>query len=724
MNWYFCLSAASLGSRDHDWCALTRAAVRTARANTTLRPHLLWDGSEHPFLAELRAAGVKVIFRRVPFYDDLAHATTDPNWLAISAGAFLRVEIPLVEPGDAPVLYTDADVMFLHDPVPALRQAQPRHLAACIEFRPGEGDPGLNSGVMLLNTAQLRADYPAFIAYIRANHGPGLDQDMYRRFYAGKWELMPPEFNWRPYWGENRLAHILHWHGIKPAVVRRLLSDPTATTVPALQRLVETNPEGYRHYMTIYDEVSAPLEAAASSRPALAAVPAVPAGLRLGIAITTYNRRGIVLALVEKLQALTLTPFELVVCDDGSTDGTAQALRERGVKVITGPNSGIAWNKNRGLYYLLHVVPCEVILLLDDDVEPMAPGWEKDWIAAAWRYGHVNQAQPLFRQDLEAGAMTAADPGLTTKIGGWALAFTRPVLAQIGYLDPRFRRYGHEHSELTQRAVKAGFGGVIISSPSGERMLFYVIDGGLQGVPTISHGTEADIAENTKLFETMGGEPVYRHAWRDDAGMARFLDEVMAAAPSTTRALLRRDNKYASLAAYLGGGVPAAASPAAPPVPKPAAAPAPQAAVPRKGLLSAGKPATQSSVSQWSQYPTPEADAAGAVNGIIDGIRKFHTDIEHNPWWQVDLGGLATIREIHIHNTSDHTRVRFKDFVITVSIDGVIFVEVARKQDGIPVTAPYVWCGPGTAWARYVRITLLGFEHLHLDQVEVYGDMP
>ncbi len=101
-----------------------------------------------------------------------------------------------------------------------------------------------------------------------------------------------------------------------------------------------------------------------------------------------------------------------------------------------------------------------------------------------------------------------------------------------------------------------------------------------------------------------------------------------------------------------------------------------------------------------------------------------NTALEDNPWWQMDLGGFATIREIRIHNTTGETSQRFKDFSLGVSIDGTTWVEISHKQDDQPLTGgPFIWDGPGTAWARFVRITLLGRDYLHLDQVEVFGTM-
>lgn len=152
--------------------------------------------------------------------------------------------------------------------------------------------------------------------------------------------------------------------------------------------------------------------------------------------------------------------------------------------------------------------------------------------------------------------------------------------------------------------------------------------------------------------------------------------------------------------------------------------PAVQEAPARADLISRHKPATQSSHSKWSYAPTREADAARAVDGVMDGGRRFHTNSEDNPWWQVDLGGIATITEIHVHNTTEPPRDRFRDFALSASIDGESWVDLVEKRDGRIVEAPFIWDGPGTAWARFVRVTLLERNFLHLAQVEVFGRLP
>jgi hypothetical protein len=433
------------------------------------------------------------------------------------------------------------------------------------------------------------------------------------------------------------------------------------------------------------------------------------ARLRLGIAITTMNRCAMVLNLVQKIRELTETGYDLVICDDGSHDETVSALTAAGETVISGRNRGIAWNKNRGIYYLLNVRRCDVILLLDDDVMPTTPGWEREWIKTAWKYGHVNYLMLSSRDSIVSGSLTSDDPGLSSDILGCAIAFSRIALAQIGYMDIRFGRYGNEHTQMSFRAVRVGFGGITVQESDYKATYFYVIEGGIQLLPSVSSGTQEDIEATGALLQQSFNEPTYCHAWLTADGRDLFLQE-LEAAPKPAGLTLTHQNHFASLADYRNayGGLHASLAI-------------------RRNSLARGKPATQSSVSQWSRRPTPAEDAAGAVNGQIDGRRKFHTELEVNPWWQVDLGAFATIDEIHIYNTVEETANRFTNFSLAVSIDGIVWVEITRKADNIVVGGliggPYIWNGPGSAWGRFVRITLLGQNYLHLDQVEVYGTM-
>jgi glycosyltransferase involved in cell wall biosynthesis len=103
----------------------------------------------------------------------------------------------------------------------------------------------------------------------------------------------------------------------------------------------------------------------------------------VSVVIPTHNRLEV---LAEVLQALQFQegppPFEVVVVDDGSTDGTADWLRHRTfdlpLRVLTQENRGPAAARNTGVA----VAAGEWVAFLGDDTVP-APGW-----LAAHRQAH------------------------------------------------------------------------------------------------------------------------------------------------------------------------------------------------------------------------------------------------------------------------------------------------------------------------------------------------
>jgi hypothetical protein len=146
-----------------------------------------------------------------------------------------------------------------------------------------------------------------------------------------------------------------------------------------------------------------------------------------------------------------------------------------------------------------------------------------------------------------------------------------------------------------------------------------------------------------------------------------------------------------------------------------------------KENLALGKPATQSSVSpRWSANETPQVEARGAVNGIVDGSQGFCTDREHFPWWQVDLEGICSLSELRIYNRKDWAG-RLRRFSILSSLDGSRWVEIFRKADdsvfGAEDLAPYAAQLPGGSVGRFVRIQLHGTEYLHFNECEIFGQM-
>ncbi len=244
---------------------------------------------------------------------------------------------------------------------------------------------------------------------------------------------------------------------------------------------------------------------------------------RLGIAITTYNRSRTITDLLARLERFTSVDFDLVISDDGSTDGTADMLAGARFPTILGSNRGIAWNKNRGLYHLMNRSAADIILLMDDDVLPRMFGWEQEWMQAATLFGHINFAPVHLRHHVLTGACRAADPGITHIIGGQCLGFTREALLNVGFFDPRFGKYGHEHSDVSFRCLRAGFGGVRRDSGPEPSAYFYVIESGLELRDVPSNSDIESLERNGALLAAVANDAIYRLPWRNDAEMAAFL---------------------------------------------------------------------------------------------------------------------------------------------------------------------------------------------------------
>ena len=246
----------------------------------------------------------------------------------------------------------------------------------------------------------------------------------------------------------------------------------------------------------------------------------------VGIGIVTYNRKEILSDTIDKVRAFTRQPNAvLVVADDGSSDGTLAMLRDKQVPVITGVNMGIAWNKNRALFLLSHMLGCETVILLEDDTRPVRAGWEAEWMEGAQRWGHVNFAADWMQDHFESGAGTAADPLVATNVTAQCSAYSRQALTYGGYFDSRFKGYGHEHVEHTRRLVRVGYGGTDERINDEERVRYYMIKGGLTVVGSQSYFNSEEEERNLRLARGIMGQQGYRSPWGDDRELRQFRSE-------------------------------------------------------------------------------------------------------------------------------------------------------------------------------------------------------
>lgn len=142
--------------------------------------------------------------------------------------------------------------------------------------------------------------------------------------------------------------------------------------------------------------------------------------------------------------------------------------------------------------------------------------------------------------------------------------------------------------------------------------------------------------------------------------------------------------------------------------------------------LALNKPANQSSTSRFSFSDDPKVDANGANNGMITGLYGFHTDLEDNPWWAVDLTEIKEVSEIRLFNRIDLSNLaaRASRLQVMSSLDGDEWSAIATFRepvlfggaDGSPLSVTL----KEPVRTRFIRIELLDRNFLHLDEVEVY----
>jgi GT2 family glycosyltransferase len=250
--------------------------------------------------------------------------------------------------------------------------------------------------------------------------------------------------------------------------------------------------------------------------------------VKLGLTVVTYRRSERLPSLLEAIARLTRAPHRLVVAEDGGEDGSVEWCRAQRHTVVTGPHRGVAHNKNRGLFALA-ALGCDPLLLLEDDVSPVEQGWERDWIEGTARWGHLAYHHPKVAKHTVSGTGTAANPYVNPAATAQCLSVSARVLAEVGFLDPRFRGWGHEHAEWTTRIKRAGYGFQEIDLPDGRRAKAQLyLHGGLQSERTTSFRDDAQAQRNRELALSMREEPIFRRPWRDADERREFLAEQAA----------------------------------------------------------------------------------------------------------------------------------------------------------------------------------------------------
>jgi glycosyltransferase involved in cell wall biosynthesis len=197
----------------------------------------------------------------------------------------------------------------------------------------------------------------------------------------------------------------------------------------------------------------------------------VDGAFHFSVVIPTYQRRDVVLGSLQALgRQRGAGRFEVVVVVDGSTDGTAEALRELEtpfpLTVIEQDNQGGAAARNRGVA----AARGELVLLLDDDMEAdpglLAQHDRAHRQGADVVIGHIPlhpESRPGFLSKAvgewaERRAASLRERGGELEIGdllSGQMSLRREVFIGIGGFDTSFTT-GGEDLDLGRRLQKAG----------------------------------------------------------------------------------------------------------------------------------------------------------------------------------------------------------------------------------------------------------------------------
>jgi hypothetical protein len=261
MKWYMALNE---GGTRGDIALHTKLAVLSGLARTDLEPHLLYIGEHNAFTDWLSKKGVQVIDSKLPYLPLIERLTAEGRYHTASVGHWLRTNVCLEEASDEFILYTDVDVFFQSQS--DIVNLKPRYFSATPEFQK-DGWNYFNAGVMVANMPGLRSEYEAFEAYVAAQIEERTynfhDQIAYNDFYRGRWDRLPIELNWKPYWGIAPEAPIVHFHGPKLGAIRAILEQHwhwSSNHGTQIGSLLASNLAGYEYYVGKISEICGDLD--------------------------------------------------------------------------------------------------------------------------------------------------------------------------------------------------------------------------------------------------------------------------------------------------------------------------------------------------------------------------------------------------------------------------------------------------------------------------------
>lgn len=252
------------------------------------------------------------------------------------------------------------------------------------------------------------------------------------------------------------------------------------------------------------------------------------------IIIPTYNQKDLVLQCIASIESHTKQPYEIIVVDDGSVDGTCEALWKRRGSIRVGvhlENLGFASAVNTGLM----MAKGDTIVLLNNDVL-VTERWLSQLLTAlngnkeAAAIGPVTnyiggdqQIEAVYKdmQEMESFAENhnTTDRSkwrYTDRLVGFCLLFRRETFEEVGYFDEGYKIGNFEDDDWMLRLQLQGKRLMI----AGDTFVHHI-----GSVSMKSLGEEGFAAVNGK------NEHFFQHKWGNPRELLKHMKEIKEGLP-------------------------------------------------------------------------------------------------------------------------------------------------------------------------------------------------
>lgn len=204
----------------------------------------------------------------------------------------------------------------------------------------------------------------------------------------------------------------------------------------------------------------------------------------IAIVVLNFNKKNDILDCLKSIFNLEYPEIEVIVVDNGSTDGSSEAIKSEypDVHLVESKkNLGVAGGRNVGIKYADQNFNYKYLLFLDDDIVVDKKALT-EMVCSFYKDKNIGIVAPKCLMSKTPGVIGYAGgmsvnlfsgkitnigggekdegqfdkPGFISSCGGLCL-ISRELINQVGIFDEKFNPYGWEDVDLSLRARQKGF---------------------------------------------------------------------------------------------------------------------------------------------------------------------------------------------------------------------------------------------------------------------------